>query len=539
MSEPVSIASAFADAVAPWSDRPFLHAPSEALGGAAAYALTYGEAASAIDALAAKYQAAGIGFGHRVAVALDNHPVFFLHLIALNRLGASVVPLNANAAIGEIALVLRAAVPVLAVAWPSHFALIEAARTEVGGQLEIVAPGTSIAPVREPREPRASGLDDEAAMLFTSGTTGLPKGCILSNDYFVAVGALYAGLGGLCALEPGAERILTPLPVTHMNALAVSFMAAMMTGACLIQLDRFHASTWWRTVGESRASVIHYLGVMPAILLQLPERDSDRTGHSIRFGFGAGVDPLHQARFEARFGFPLIEAWAMTETGAGAWITANEEPRHVGARCFGRVPDGLDIRIVDDAGKPVTLGIAGELLVRRIGPEPRRHFFGGYHQDPGATAEAWAGGWFHTGDVVRQGPDGSLFFVDRNKNIVRRSGENIAAVEVEGVLMRHPAVQAAAILPVPDEIRGEEVMALVVPRNPDAPRDAVLAEALVRHGLAELVYFKTPGYVAFVDALPTTASQKVQRGITRAMGRDLVDKGLAFDLRHLKRKGAA
>ena len=156
------------------------------------------------------------------------------------------------------------------------------------------------------------------------------------------VGRLYTGLGGYCRFETG-DRLATPLPVTHMNALAVSFMAMVMTGGCLVQLDRFHPSTWWQSLRDARATAFHYLGVMPAMLLKAPPSPTDDLRGVLRFGFGAGVDPRHHAAFETRFGVPLIEAWAMTETGAGAWITANREPRHVGQRCFGKRAAGLGL----------------------------------------------------------------------------------------------------------------------------------------------------------------------------------------------------
>lgn len=529
-----SIYQAFQTACDQWGERDFLFAPSEALGGTEPYRLSYAQARREVERLRESYAGAGYGAGHRIGMALDNHPVFFCHFLALNALGASIVPLNTAAQGAEIAHNLNSAEPALILGWAQHHAAMRDACAMAGRTLPIIAPGDAVPVVTGGNSP--GGRDAETAMLFTSGTTGQPKGCILSNGYFLAAGELYVGLGGYCAFVPGEDRIVTPLPLTHMNALAVSFMAAMMAGACLIQLDRFHASTWWKTIRETGATVIHYLGVMPAILLQAPEGPADREGLKVRFGFGAGVDPRHHARFEARFGFPLIEAWAMTETGGGAWITANVEPRHVGTRCFGRLPDGLEARIVDEQGSDVAVGEPGELLVRAAGPDPRRNFFTAYHRDDKATAEAWEGGWFHTGDVVRQDAEGSFYFVDRNKNIVRRSGENIAAVEVEGALLQHPAVGGCAVLPVLDEIRGEEVMALIVARNP-TEADAGLAEALVRHCLDTLVYFKAPGYVAFVDALPTTASQKVQRGTVRQLGRALHESGKAFDFRHLKRKG--
>lgn len=527
-----SIYSTFAAAAARWGDRPFLHAPADAIGTPEAFDRDFGDAAEEVEALRRRYEILGYGFGHRIGLALDNHPQFFLHLLALNALGASVVPINSAMRAEELAAILGMADLDLVVSWPKHFGGFGTAQ---GIALCFVplAPASldgcpaASRPVRDGR----AGADDEAAMLFTSGTTGRPKGCVLSNAYFTWIGDFYANLGGYCAFREGEDRILTPLPVNHMNAIACSFMAAIMTGSCLIQLDRFHASRWWRTVRETRASVIHYLGVMPAILLQRAEDEA--SGLPVRFGFGAGVDPRHHAAFETRFGFPLIEAWAMTETGAAAWITANREPRHVGTRCFGKAPAHLEARVADDKGNALADGEAGELLVRARGDDPRLHFFTAYYKDAAATDEAWAGGWFHTGDVVRRDAEGNFYFVDRNKNIVRRSGENIAAVEVEGVLMQHPAVAACAVLPVEDELRGEEVMALV--QLAEGAGDATLAADIVNHCLDRLAYFKAPGYVAFVDQLPTTASQKLQRGEIRTLGRALHATGNAHDLRTRKR----
>jgi len=320
-----------------------------------------------------------------------------------------------------------------------------------------------------------------------------------------------------------------------MNALAVSFMAMLMTGGCLVQLDRFHPSTWWESLRDARATAFHYLGVMPAMLLKAAPSPSDDCRGMLRFGFGAGVDPRHHAAFEQRFGVPLIEAWAMTETGAGAWITANIEPRHVGQRCFGKPSPGLAYRILDDAHNDTEPGIAGELLVRREGEAARRGFFSGYYKDEAATEQAWAGGWFHTGDLVRQGEDGCLFFVDRSKNIIRRSGENIAAVEVESALQTHPDVLASAVCPVPDEVRGEEVFAFVVLR-PGRAASVESAADLQAHCRQALAYYKSPGYIGFCTALPQTASQKLARAHIKQLGASAVASGAACDLRHLKRR---
>jgi acyl-CoA synthetase (AMP-forming)/AMP-acid ligase II len=310
----------------------------------------------------------------------------------------------------------------------------------------------------------------------------------------------------------------------------------LMTGGCLVQLDRFHPQTWWQSVAQSRATVVHYLGVMPAMLLSAPPQSSD-PAHAVRFGFGAGVDQRNHAPFEARFGFPLVEAWAMTETGAAACVMANDEPRHVGNRCFGKPPAEMAYCLVDDQGVDVGVGVPGELWVRAQGSDPRLDFFAGYLKDAEATDAAWEGGWFHTGDLVQRDAQGLLYFVDRKKNVIRRSGENISAVEVESVLAQHPAVKACGIAATPDAVRGDEVLACVVTREalPEAQR-AALAQDLVRHCLDQLAYYKAPGYVAFVDALPVTLSQKVQRGQLRDWARDLPEQAHCIDVRAFKKR---
>jgi acyl-coenzyme A synthetase/AMP-(fatty) acid ligase len=305
-----------------------------------------------------------------------------------------------------------------------------------------------------------------------------------------------------------------------------------------VQLDRFHPSLWWQSLRAARATCFHYLGVMPAMLLNAPASDTDDMSAQVRFAFGAGADPRHHGPFERRFGVPLIEAWAMTETGAGAWITANAEPRHVGTRCFGRAPAALDWRIVDEAQRDVATGSPGELWVRHKGRDPRHGFFAGYYKDPAATAAAWEGGWFHTGDVVRVDDESAFFFVDRLKNVVRRSGENIAAVEVESALLAHSAVQACAVAPVADDVRGEEVCALLVLKDP-ADASALLAKEVQQHCLNTLAYYKAPGYVCFVTKLPPTASQKLARGAIRTLAASQIETGSAIDLRAGKRRPGA
>ena len=504
--------------------------------------LGYAQAADAIETLRAAYARAGYGHGHRAGLLLENRPAFFLHWFALNALGVSVVPINPDLRAAELEYLTGHSEIALAVALPERHADLLAAAKRAGRELRVMGPD-DLPPASPFAAPLAGSEPDvltECALLYTSGTTGRPKGCILPNRYFLHAGGWYARIGGLAALRPGQERMLTPLPLVHMNAMAYSAMAMVLTGGCLIPLDRFHPKTWWDSVRDSRATVLHYLGVMPAILMKA-EPSANDPQPAIRFGFGAGVDrKLHQP-FEARFGFPLLEAWAMTETGAGAVIIANREPRHIGSSCFGSEEEDVLVRIVSDAGDEAATGEPGELLVRHAGDDPRYGFFAGYLKDEEATTQAWEDGWFHTGDIVRREADGALRFVDRKKNVIRRSGENISAVEVESVLMQHPLVKAVAVAAVPDPVRGDEVLACVVPDKWPAT-DAEMTEAarsIVQWSLEQLAYYKAPGYVAFVDSLPLTTTNKIQRGEMKALAPTLPGTARCVDTCSIKKRPQA
>ena len=543
---PASAMAASADAGSPGAGSPSAGPASEVSASAAStgatrsgfelpgqpFELSYADTLTEVDAVAARYRSAGYGAGHRVALLLENRPQFLLHFLALNALGASIVPINPDYRAGELRHVLTHSEAVLAVVLPER---VQALRDLELPALQLCTPDDGLPAAPSRAELRVAGLDSECALLYTSGTTGEPKGCLIDNAYCLGMGRHYLAEGGLCTVHEGAERLITPLPLFHMNALCVSTMAMILSGGCVVQLDRFHPRQWWSDVMASGATIVHYLGVMPAILLQQPVSAEDRA-HRVRFGFGANANPADHGAFEARFGFPLIEAWSMTETASGATLAASREPRHVGTRCVGAARGGLEVRLVDEQGVPVAEGEAGQLLVRQSGDQPRAGFFRGYLKDEAATALVWRDGWFHTGDVVRRGPDGQYHFVDRTKNIIRRSGENIAALEVEAALAGHPAVRQVAVIALADPLRGEEVLACVVPQ-PGAATDRASARSIQAWCQERLAYHKAPGWVAFTDRLPTTPTNKVQKAQLALFAETLSSGPQGHDLRaHKKRK---
>ncbi len=531
-----TIFSRFATTAGAYPDHDFLYVLPEtaAVYGIDPGAISYAAMLDRVRARQEQLRAAGFGRGKRIGILLENRPDFIEIWLAANSVGASIVPINPDLRRGELEYLVGHSEMDAAFVLAERREEVMAAASAAGNPMIAYRPDEAMHALARPAGERdEADSATEAALLYTSGTTGAPKGCVLANEYFLHSGDWYRDAGGIIALRAGEERMLTPLPLFHMNALAVSTMAMISVGGCLTILDRFHPRSWWDSVRRSGATCLHYLGVMPSMLMTAEAGPEDRD-HRVRFGFGAGAPGELHAPFEERFGFPLVEAWAMTETGSGGVICANREPRKRGTHCFGRPAAGIEIRIVDDEGAEVAGDAPGELLVRRAGDNPRFGFFAEYLKNPEATQEAWEGGWFHTGDIVSRDADGDLHFVDRKKNVIRRSGENIAAVEVETLLASHPLVRQVGVAATPDAIRGDEVAALIVTEDPDAGARA--AEDIARWSLAQMAYYKVPGWIAFVPEIPRTPTQKILRAALKTLVEEKMARGEFIDTRALKKR---
>jgi crotonobetaine/carnitine-CoA ligase len=515
------------------ADRAFLVIPKGSPGAPDGFTLTYAQADARIGKLVDQYRQAGYGPGHRVALLLENRADHIVHKIALNSVGASCVPINADLRASEIGYLIEHAEPEFVLALRARAVqasdAVECARYKP--PIVFVEDGAS--PPRPRLEPLSHRVTPacEASVLYTSGTTGRPKGCVLSHGYEVSAGVWYAQLPGLAGLHEGEDRIYNPLPLYHVNAGVLSLFGAIHAGCCQIQPERFHVNRWWTEVYETRATIVHYLGIVIQALSRQGETAVAKR-HQIRYGIGAGVEPQLHAAFEARFGFPLLEIWGMTEMVHVLGDTV--EPRRVGTRAFGRAVPGVEVRVVDEADHDVPDGAPGEMVLRHSAETPRRGAFSGYLKNDAETEKAWRGGWFHTGDTVFRGPDGMLHFVDRKKNIIRRSGENIAAAEVEALLVEHPRIAQAAVMAVKDEVREEEVLACIVLKA--GPTDREAAENIFRFCNERLAYFKAPGWIWFTDALPTTGTQKIQKHMIFPASSDPRAIDGMIDLREHKRR---
>lgn len=509
--------------------------------------LSYQQVAQDVRAWMDRYASAGYGVGKRAALFLENRPDQVIHKLALNAIGVCGVPVNPDYRAAELAYLMDHSRVDLIVSITSRLREIEDALALASHRPPVMLVDETNVSVPIHRQPAKDFLPESstpASILYTSGTTGRPKGCVLSHRYELAAGAWYAARGGLVDIREGGERLYNPLPLFHVNASILSFFCMLLTGNAQVQSDRFHPQKWWTELRQTRATIVHYLGVIIPMLLDQPATPEDRQ-HHVRFGFGAGVEPqLHQV-FEDRFGFPLLEIWGMTEMVRA--LVDNTPPRQVGTRAFGRAQPGVEARVVDQTDQDVANGTPGELLIRHSAKTPRQDFFSCYLDDEQATEHAWRGGWFHTGDVVIRDDTGMLHFFDRNKHIIRRSGENISAAEVEALLVAHPLVKTAAVLAVKDEVREEEVLACVVLNEIDGhPVDlgdhagiARFARQLFDHCHANLAYYKAPAWMVILDSIPTTGTQKIQKHRIFPAGTDPRQTAGIIDFRHLKKRHTA
>jgi crotonobetaine/carnitine-CoA ligase len=342
---------------------------------------------------------------------------------------------------------------------------------------------------------------DMLAILYTSGTTGPAKGVMCPHAQVVGWGVNTASVLGV----RDTDILCTTLPLFHINALN-TYAQAAVTGAHAVFESKFSASGFWATMRRHEATVVYLLGAMVPILLAQPEGEGERQ-HRVRIGLGPGVPAAAGDAFRARTGVTLLEGYGSTETNF-VIATAPDSPRR---GVMGWLRSGFDARVVDEHDVEVPTGTAGELIVRADEPFA---FATGYFGMPDKTVEAWRNLWFHTGDRVVREADGAFRFVDRIKDAIRRRGENISSYEVEQVLLSHPCVAEAAVVPVSSELAEDEVMAVLVLR----PGQRLEAASLWTFCEERLPSFAVPRYLGVVDELPRTENGKVQKYKLRERG---------------------
>lgn len=343
---------------------------------------------------------------------------------------------------------------------------------------------------------------DPAVILYTSGTTGPPKGVLLAHGANVRLARRTVDLMGYTR----ADRLYSVFPLYHSNARFCSVMAGLEAGARVLLHRRFTASGFWEICRREQITAFNYQGAMLSILHKQEPGPGDRD-HRVRAGFGAPCPAEIFASFESRFGVTLTEIYGSTEASLICEMPPTQ--RRIGSA--GKESGHYQVAIVDEAGREVERGTAGEIVAR---PKEPGWLFDGYDRDPAATVAAWRDLWFHTGDRGVMDADGFVTFLDRVKDTVRRRGENVSTWEVERVLADHPDVAQVAAYGVPSELSEEEVMVAIVPARGARPDPA----GLVEHCAGRLTGFAVPRYVRVVDDLPVTPSQRVEKYRLREEG---------------------
>lgn len=459
--------------------------------------LTFAQVADASDHIARHLRASGIRSGDRVAVLLHNRPEAALTWLALSRLGATSVPLNTKLRHDDAAWILAKSRSVAVVTTPALVAGIAPVDVPVIDVATFAYTPRDDAPDDAPL-PDVHDPDDIVNVQFTSGTTGHPKGCLLSHRYWLHLAtSLVDGFPHLTT----DDRMLTAQAMSYMDP-QWNLAASLVSGACLVVLDGFHPSSFWERVREHDVTYFYCLAAMPVLMLTTDPDPRDHD-HRVRVIQCSAIPPARHVELEERWGTPWFEVFGMTETGGDIHVTDIEHDALVGSGAIGVTKPGREARIVDADGTDVPAGAIGELLLRGPG------MMSGYDDEPEATAQVFRGGWLHTGDLARRDDAGVITLVGRLKEVIRRSGENVAAREVEDTLLSHHAVRMAAVVGVPDDIRGEEVKAYLVLTD-DREAEQAAAELVPFCG-ERIARFKVPRYWEVRDDLPRTASERVAK----------------------------
>ncbi|MBS1888849.1 MAG: long-chain fatty acid--CoA ligase [Actinobacteria bacterium] len=471
-------------------------APAVRLGGRT---LTYGELDEGSARVAALLRARGLEQGDRVGVMLPNVLEFPLVYYGVLRAGGIVVPMNVLLKRREIAFYLEDSGAKLLLAWHGFLAEAQDGATDAGAELIAVEPEAFAATLAAVAPATAMAeVDDEdtAVILYTSGTTGKPKGAELSHRNLDQNSDIASRT--TCTVGPG-DVVLGALPLFHSFGQTVAMNASLRQGATLTLVPKFDPGEALATM--ERDGVTHFYGVptMFGALLHHPGREGfDTTALRVCLTGGASmpIEILHG--FEAAFGAELMEGYGLSETSPVASSGMPGQLRKPGS--IGVPLERVEMRIVDESGEEVPTGEVGEIVIRG------HNIMKGYWQRPEATAEAIRGGWFHSGDLGRVDEDGFFFVVDRKKDMIIRGGYNVYPREVEELLYEHPAIREAAVVGIPDPEWGEEVgAAVVLEPGVDAPAPEEIS-AWVRERIAA---YKYPRVVWFLEELPKGPTGKI------------------------------
>ncbi|MQA84265.1 MAG: AMP-binding protein [Streptosporangiales bacterium] len=456
----------------------------------------------------------GIDKGDAVVVHLANCAEFVLSWFGLAWIGAVMVPTNTANTTKELSHVVSHSGAVAAVTSPDYLDLFRGVQRDFPALRDLVlartrgpeAGTTLLADLLDatgaPPRP-AIDSEDVVEMIFTSGTTSLPKAVLLTH-----ANHLWSGERASRAIDVRTEdRCLTALPAFHVNAQSTTILAAFNVGATCVLLEEYRASKFWSQIIAHDATVTSLVAMQARTLLAQPPSPDDSRHRLRRVFYAINVTDSEKKEFERRFDVELINGYGLSE----AMTIVTMAPIHGDRRwpSIGLPTPDRTVRIVDGNGEDVSVGQTGEIIVAGV---QGRTLMKGYFKDPKATDATLRDGWLYTGDNGYLDERGYVYFFDRKKDVIKRAGENVSASEVEFVLADHPLVNEAAVIGVPDDIRDEAVKAYVVPAE-DAQLTASDVQAYCRERLAS---FKVPTIVEIRESLPKTSIGKIEKKTLRA-----------------------
>ncbi len=451
----------------------------------------------------------GIGRKDRVAVMLPNMLEFPVLWMAITRIAAVIVPTNNSYRSVDLEYVLKDSGAKALFIHEDSYHVFEEIREKCSELDHVVSVGRNAIPgtidyqeyitgMSGYFDKPGPGLDDLANIQYTSGTTGFPKGCMLTHKYWLQMGKVASDY-----LAAGKnDRDLCAQPFYYMDA-QWNTVLCMLNGIALVVMKRFSASRHWKICRDYKVTFFYCIGAMPAYLASRKEDPENEKNHNLRAVICSGINPQMHSYYEKRWNVPWREAFGMTETGVDLLVPW-EDTDSVGSGAIGKPISSKEARVVNPAGREVAKGETGQLLLKG---EPMMI---GYWNKPEATSEILKDGWLHTGDIVYESEKGYYHWVGRIKDMIRRSGENISAAEVENVIIQHPQVEMVAVVPVPDPLRGEEVKAYLV-LNKNTESRNFHPEDIISFAREKLSSFKMPRYIEFVESLPLTASERVEK----------------------------
>jgi len=475
-------------------DKPFL------LSEADARQFTRAEFNAAVNRTAAMLAAHGIGRGDVVSLLMPNGAEYIIGYFACWKLGALAGPVNSLLKEDETAFVMNNSEARAALVHSEFHERIENIRPELSHLQSVIAFDHEAEATREFQDteppPADIGREDDAIIIYTSGTTGKPKGCLLTHGNVIANARQISEWLGFTA----SDRLLTIMPLFHMNAVSVTTMSALYAGGSTVISPKFSSKRFWNVISDYQVTSFGSVATMLSMLLNtypngVPE---GLKTDQLRFAMcgSAPVPAEVMKKFEVTFSCPVVEGYGLSESTCRSTFNPPDERRRPGS-CG--LPIGNEMKVFDDNDQEVPDGDLGEIVMRG------ENILKGYFKNPEATELAFRNGWFHTNDIGHRDKDGFFYIVDRKSDMIIRGGENIYPREIDEVLYQHPAVAAAATIGVPDELYGEEVAAFIVLKD----GMKVSEEDLLGYCGEHLADYKCPKTIRIVSDIPKGPTGKL------------------------------